>query len=351
MSDEAEQIAARVPLPEPVFHGVARGGMLREDCYTADQLRAYGLACVREAMRGGVAVAWAWVEDGEVLDLSFTENNDAGCVTPLYTAPPAGRVEVSDAMVERAARAAATNFGQAFDDLPAEVREHMLETQRAAITAASNSAGAQSMNTKETKPETGGDVLAAYDDSVAEQIKRISTVPYNSKEICTHFAGELRKAFADRIERAHARESAAQVGVPSEMRWFPRPDYSEEARVAGRAYADGWNACRAAMLSAAPAPTAEPEPKPAPSDALADAHRRLCEYGREMIASDMRAEAPASPQAAQGDVEALAQRLSDYAEADDLSPQERADLYAAARILGSPQPATAKLLHTTLERP
>ena len=29
------------PLPEPTFHGIRRGGLLREDAWTAAQMRAY----------------------------------------------------------------------------------------------------------------------------------------------------------------------------------------------------------------------------------------------------------------------------------------------------------------------
>ena len=48
------------------------------------------------------------------------------------------------------------------------------------------------------------DVLAVYDAAVEVEIKRISSVPYNSNEICRHFAGELRKRIASSVPDAGA---------------------------------------------------------------------------------------------------------------------------------------------------
>lgn len=112
----AEQIAARVPLPEPVVMAEHRFNwpeVCKIEGYTADQLRAAILAGVREAMRGGVAVAVAWLhEDGErvipartkavaLRDGGASASSVAPYSVPLYTTPPAGRVEVSEAVVER----------------------------------------------------------------------------------------------------------------------------------------------------------------------------------------------------------------------------------------------------------
>ena len=45
------------PLPEPTFHGMRRGGLLREDAWTAEQMRAYAaeqVAAERERWKSAV---------------------------------------------------------------------------------------------------------------------------------------------------------------------------------------------------------------------------------------------------------------------------------------------------------
>lgn len=159
-SDAAERIAARVPLPEPVAMGghATRGSgdfYLHDrrhphtvDVFTADQLRAAILAGVREAMMGGVAVASVVESDvGNALDFpgGYCETLDGLQVgTKLYTAPPAGRVEVSEAMVERLAMHMIRAQHPEMHDVTLEyawkstpsIRDHWRGLARAALTAA-----------------------------------------------------------------------------------------------------------------------------------------------------------------------------------------------------------------------
>lgn len=244
------------------------------------------------------------------------------------------------------------------------------------------------MNTNETNHETVGDVLAwarsrigDLREQAARFDERPGKTPLRCAQICRTEAGILEK-IADRIERAHARESAAQVGIPDHVRkligridtyrmrmsyndsYFGEPAgllkgvFAELAHAVNPIYPSG----KTAMLSAAPAAAAEPAhpspepagedydlldenlpgmweradliggetdsgharaPQPAPSSACGCAHAKRKQCAQLRQATDCivcqcacherkpsPSDAPASPQAAQGDASVSAADVS-----------------------------------------
>ena len=123
MTDAAQKIAERVTLPEPhesavvclTPEGYAHGNMLdvqlqvlqgtrlrRGDVlYTTAQMEALRLAVAAEAVRGAEAVATveSWTNGSYHRNYKIAWHRDVPEGAKLYTTPPAGSVEVTDAMV------------------------------------------------------------------------------------------------------------------------------------------------------------------------------------------------------------------------------------------------------------